>query len=67
MKNRTNTRTSSRDPKLRYLYTLVSMMVKNFWVLFKWKYICPLGRELKKIETSMFRFEEFLNLFWKAF
>ena len=67
MKNRTKARTSSRDPKLRYLYTLVSMMVKNFWVMLKWNYFCPLRRGPKKIETSMFRFEEFLNLIWQAF
>ena len=67
MKNRTKARTSSRDPKLRYLYTLVSMIVKNFWVMLKWNYFCPLRRGPKKIETSLFRFEEFLNLLWQAF
>ena len=67
MKNRTKARTSSRDPKLRYLYTLVSMMAKNFWVMLKWKYFCPLRRGPKKIDTSLFRFEEFLNLIWQAF
>jgi len=67
MKNRTKARTSSRDPKLRYLYTLVSMMVKNFWVMLRWNYFCPFRRGPKKIETSLFRFEEFLNLIWQAF
>ena len=67
MKNRTKARTSSKDPKIRYLYTLVSMMVKNFWVMLRWNYFCPLRRGPKKIETSLFRFEEFLNLIWQAF
>lgn len=67
MKNRTKARTCSRDPKLRYLYTIVSMMLKNFWVMFKWKYFCPIRRGPKKVETGLFRFEEFLNLIWQAF
>jgi len=67
MKNRTRARTCSRDPKLRYLYTIISMMLKNFWVMFKWKYFCPIRRGPKKVETGLFRFEEFLNLIWQAF
>jgi len=67
MKNRTKARTSSRDLKLRYLYTLLSMMVKNFWVMLRWNYFCPLRRGPKKIDTSLFRFEEFLNFIWQAF
>ena len=67
MENRTKARTSSKDPKIRYLYIVIAMMVKNFWVLFKWKYFCPIRRGPKKIVTSMFRFEEFLNLLWQAF
>lgn len=67
MKNRTKARTSSRDPKIRYLYTIISMMVKNFWVMFKWKYFCPIRRGPKKVETGLFRYEEFLNLIWQAF
>jgi hypothetical protein len=43
------------------------MMVKNFWVILKWNYFCPFRRGPKKIETSLFRFEEFLNLIWQAF
>ena len=67
IKNRTRAIKSSMDPKLRYLYTLVTMMVKNFSVLLKWYYFCPLGRGPKKIGTSMFRFEEFLNLIYQTF
>lgn len=67
MKNRTKARTCSRDPKLRYLYTIIAMMIKNIWVKLKWKYFCPLRRGPKTIEADLFRFEEFLNLIWQAF
>ena len=45
MKNRTKARTSSKDPKLRYLYSIVSMMVKNFWVMLKWVHSLKLGKK----------------------
>lgn len=65
MRNIVRPRTSSRDPTLRYLYALVSLLLKNIWVALCWRYFCAVRRGPRRIVKDKFRFDLFRLLLWR--
>ena len=65
MRNIVRPRTSSRNPTLRYLYALVSLLLKNIWVVLSWRYFCPVRRGPRRIDKDRFRFDLFRLLLWQ--
>lgn len=47
MRNQVKPKTSSRNPILRYLFTIISFLLKNIWMVLLWTYFSPLREVLK--------------------
>lgn len=62
LRNTTKPRTSSRDPVLRYYYTLVAFLCQNQWVHVKWNYFARIQRGPKVIEGDRFTLAHFANI-----
>lgn len=56
MRNQVKPKTSSRNPVIRYLFTLISFLLKNIWMVLLWTYFSPLKRGPKTINRRDFRF-----------
>lgn len=64
MRNRSKPKTSSKSVKLRYFYAIVSMLLKNIWLVIAWDYFSPIQKGPQVIILRDFRFEWFLDLVW---
>lgn len=64
MRNRSKVKTSSKSVKLRYFYAIVSMLLKNIWLMIAWDYFSPIQKGPRIIILRAFRFEWFLDLIW---
>ena len=60
MRNKVRPRTSSKNPTFRYLLAIISFLLKNVWMLFKWKFFARMKRGPKVIEDDHFRFDRFI-------
>ena len=67
MRNIVRPRTSSRDPTLRYLYALISMSMKNIWVMINWQYFTKVRPGPRKIVQDAFPFDRFRIIIWNVF
>ncbi|MHA1286379.1 MAG: ISH3 family transposase [Candidatus Thorarchaeota archaeon] len=65
IRNMIRTRTSTRDPTIRYLYAIVSMLLKNVWVDLQWRYFTRRRRGLKTVDEDRFRFDLFRLMSWR--
>jgi len=64
MRNKSKPKTCSKSPKLRYLYAIVSLLLKNIWLVLAWEFFSPIKPGHSTINLRSFRFERFLNLTW---
>jgi len=65
MRNQVKPKTSSRNPLLRYLFTLISFLLKNVWVVLLWRYFSPIQRGPRTIDRRVLRFNVFCLLVWE--
>ena len=59
--NMARARTSSRNPKLRLLYVVVSLLLLNLWVYSKWKYLGEKRRGGRKVANHKMTLQTMLN------
>ena len=59
--NMARARTSSRNPKLRLLFVVVSLLLMNLWVYSKWKYLSEKRRGGRKVDNDKMTFQTMLN------
>ena len=64
MRNQAKPKTSSRNPLLRYLFTIISFLLKNVWMVLLWRYFSPIRRGPKTIDRRVLRFDLFCLLVW---
>ena len=64
IRNKVRNRTSTRNPTIRYYYALVSMLLKNIWVMLRWKRYRLMKRGPPSIDEDVFRFDLFRLLVW---
>lgn len=62
LRNTTKPKTSSRDPVLRYFYTLIAFLCQNRWVALKWKYFVRIQRGPKVVEGDRFPLTHFVAI-----
>jgi len=62
LRNTTRPRTSTRDPGIRYYYTLVAFILQNWWIALKWRYFAKTQPGPKVIEGNRFPLAHFARL-----
>jgi len=62
LRNITKPKTSSKDPVLRYYYTLVAFICQNWWVSLKWKHFAKNQRGPKVIDNKRFPLQHFVRI-----
>jgi len=67
IRNTSKPRTSSKKPQVRYLYTVISFLVQNCWIISQWKYFVKRRPGPKTIDDDKFRFDTFKILVWRHF
>lgn len=66
MRNQAKPRTSTRNPVLRYLYAIISFLLKNIWIALLWMYFSPVKQGPRTIDRRAFRFDGFRLMIWEA-
>lgn len=66
MRNRVRPRTTTRNPTIRYVLALVSMLLKNIWVAIQWRYFIVPRRGPRRIDKEQFRFDYFRLIIWRS-
>jgi len=64
MRNQVKPRTSTRDPLIRYLYAIVSFLLKNVWVVLLWRHVSRQQRGPQTVDSRGFRFVVFQLVIW---
>ena len=62
MRNIVKPKTSTKNPEIRYFYTLVSLLLKNIWLYLQKKHFVIVKRGPKVIDEDKFRFDMFIIL-----
>ena len=62
MRNIVKPKTSTKNPEIRYFYTLVSFLLKNIWLYLQKKHFVIVKRGPKVIDEDKFRFDMFIIL-----
>lgn len=65
MRNLVRPRTSTKNPTIRYVFALVSMLLKNVWVGIRWRYFTKIIRGPKRIDEDYLRFDRFRLILWE--
>jgi putative transposase len=66
IRNRVRPFTTSRNPTLRFLFTIISFLMENAWITLQWFCFAPLQRGPRKINSDQFRFDLFRILVWEG-
>ncbi|NVO66436.1 ISH3 family transposase [Methanofollis tationis] len=66
MRNQVKPRTSTKNPVIRYLYAIISFLLKNIWIDILWKHFSPAKQGPQTIEVRGFRFSSFMCIIWEA-
>jgi putative transposase len=66
MRNEVRPRTTTRNVTIRYLFAIISFLIKNNWVVMLWRYCAPLKRGPKTIDARSFPFSRFRTMIWFA-
>jgi putative transposase len=64
MRNQVKPRTSTRNPLIRYLYAIVSLLLKNAWVVLLHRYFSRRQRGPRTVDSRGFSFVVFQLVFW---
>ena len=66
MRNQVKPRTSTRNPVIRYLFAIISFLLKNLWMTVLWTRFSPVKPGPRTIEMRAFRFDHFRLFIWEA-
>lgn len=66
IRNRVKCKTSSKNVTIRYLYAIISLLLKNIWVVLQRIYFSPVKRGPRTVEENLFRFDLFRMLVWEG-
>jgi putative transposase len=66
MRNQVKPRTSTRNPVIRYLFAIISFLLKNLWMAVLWTRFSPVKQGPGTIEIGAFRFDQFKLFVWEA-
>ena len=66
IRNYVRAKTTTRNPVIRYLYALVSFLLKNVWMAIQWHFCSETKRGPMVIEKDWFRFDHFRLMLWDA-
>jgi len=64
MRNQVRPRTSTWNPLIRYLYAIVSFLLKNVWVILLHRYFCRHQRGPSTVDSRGFTFVVFRLVVW---
>lgn len=62
LRNTTKPKTSSKDPVLRYYYTLVAFICQNWWISLKWRHFVKSQRGPKVVDSKRFPLQHFVKI-----
>lgn len=66
MRNKVKPRTSTRNPVIRYLFAIISFLLRNLWMAVLWNRFSPVKPGPRTIEMRAFRFDLFRLMIWEA-
>lgn len=66
MRNQVKPRTSTKNPVIRYLYAIISFLLKNVWIALVCMHFSPVKQGPRTIDMRAFRFERFIVIIWEA-
>ena len=66
MRNQVKPRTSTRNPVIRYLFAIISFLLKNLWMVVLWTRFSPVKPGPRTIEMRAFQFGQFWLFIWEA-
>ena len=66
MRNQVKPRTSTKNPVIRYLYAIISFLLKNVWVALLWMHFSPVKQGPRTIEMRALRFGDFICIIGEA-
>jgi len=66
IRNSVKCKTSSRNVVIRHLHAIISLLLKNIWVVLQRIYFSPVKRGPRTVEENLFRFEQFRMLVWEG-
>ena len=66
MRNKVKPRTSTRNPMIRYLFAIISFLLRNLWMAVLWTRFSPMKPGPRTIEMCAFRFDQFRLMIWDA-
>jgi len=66
IRNSVKCKTSSKNVTIRYLYAIISLLLKNIWVVLQRIYFSPVKRGPRTIEEDLFRFDQFRMMVWEG-
>ncbi len=56
----------TKNPVIRYLYAIISFLLRNVWIALLWKHFFPVRQGPKIIDMRAFRFDWFIVIIWEA-
>lgn len=65
IRNKVRPRTTTRSPAVRYYMFLVSMLMRNVWMMLRWKYFRHRRRGPPTVDEDRFRFDRFRLAVWE--
>lgn len=66
MRNQVKPRTSTKNPVIRYLYAIISFLLKNVWIALLWMHFSPVKQGPRTIDMRAFRFNCFIVIIGEA-
>ncbi|WFN34997.1 hypothetical protein L1S32_02440 [Methanogenium sp. S4BF] len=66
IRNSVKCKTSSKNMTIRYLYAIISLLLKNIWIILQRIYFSPVKRGPRTVEEDMFRCDQFRMLVWEG-
>lgn len=66
MRNQVKPRTSTRNPVIRYLFAIISFLLRNLWMAVLWTQFSPVKPDSRTFEMRAFRFGQFRMLLWES-
>jgi len=66
MRNTVRARTTTKNPTIRYLLALISMLLKNIWVAIRWRYFTIPKQGPRQVVEDAFRFDHYRLIIWNT-
>jgi len=55
-------KTTSRDPKIRFLFVITSLLIQNHWIYLRWKYLSERRQGHRQIKEDKLTYADLLQL-----